>query len=98
MIIKVIEAYKVAAEKYPKKLKSWEIIGQAKIVLKAQNEKQLKEIYNKAIENDIPASLIEDDGLTQIKSGSLTCCAIGPGKIHFNFFIILDRIISIKAK
>ena len=69
----------MAVDKYPSQLKAWEINSQAKIVLKTQSKKQLKEIYKKARDSDIPASLIEDDGLTQVASGTFTCCAVGPG-------------------
>lgn len=81
----VIEAFKMAAEKYPMELKAWEINSQAKIVVKTQSEKQLKEIYKKARDSDVPASLIEDDGLTQVAAGTFTCCAVGPGQMLSRF-------------
>lgn len=57
----------------------WESYGQAKIVVKAPNEQTLLDLEKRAKELKIPTGLIEDDGLTQVKQGTLTCIAIGPG-------------------
>jgi len=52
---------------------------QKKICLKVNSEAELLEIYNKAIENDIDAHLIEDHGLTEFKGvHTKTCVALGP--------------------
>lgn len=75
----MIEAYKDAMENYPDRLLAWENFGQAKIVLKVKGEKLIRALHKKAKEMKIPTGLIEDDGLTQVSNGSLTCCAIGPG-------------------
>ncbi len=57
----------------------WKEGGQAKIVLKVASEAELDELYRKARSAGIPASLIEDRGLTQVEPGTVTCLGIGPG-------------------
>jgi len=50
-----------------------------KICVSVNSIDELIEIYEKALENQIPTSLIEDSGLTEFKGvKTITCCAIGP--------------------
>lgn len=73
-----VAAYK-AVTKYPKILQAWEECGQAKITVKVDSEDALKEIATQARTVGLLANTIQDAGRTQIKSGSKTVCAIGPG-------------------
>ncbi|MDE1857643.1 MAG: peptidyl-tRNA hydrolase Pth2 [Thaumarchaeota archaeon] len=57
---------------------AWKEGGQAKIVLKVASESDLRDVFRKAKSAGLPASLIEDRGLTQIEPGSATCVGIGP--------------------
>jgi len=57
----------------------WKDEGQAKIVLKVASESELNELFRRAKSTGLPASLIEDKGLTQIEPGTVTCVGIGPG-------------------
>jgi PTH2 family peptidyl-tRNA hydrolase len=57
----------------------WKEGGQAKIVLKVGSEAELDELFRKARGAGLPASLIEDRGLTQVEPGTVTCLGIGPG-------------------
>ena len=51
-----------------------------KIVVYVNSEQELLEIYNKATEQNLPRSLIQDAGQTEFNGVSTyTCCAIGPG-------------------
>ena len=56
----------------------WKDGGQAKIVLKIGSEEELREVFQKAKGAGLPASLVEDRGLTQIEPGTATCVGIGP--------------------
>lgn len=56
----------------------WKEGGQAKIVLKVESENALRDLFQKARGAGLPASLIEDRGLTQIEPGTVTCLGIGP--------------------
>lgn len=50
-----------------------------KICVSVNSEIELLDIYNKAKEENIPCSLIQDSGLTEFKGiPTYTCCAIGP--------------------
>ncbi len=57
----------------------WKDEGQKKVVLKAGSESELRELFKTARASRLPASLVEDRGLTQLEPGTVTCLAIGPG-------------------
>jgi len=57
----------------------WKEGGQRKVVLKVQSEGELHEVFKKAKAAKLPASLIEDKGLTQLEPGTVTCVGVGPG-------------------
>ncbi len=58
---------------------AWRAGGQAKIVLKVQSEDELRQLFQKAKGEKLPAYLVEDRGLTQLEPGTVTCLGIGPG-------------------
>ena len=57
----------------------WKEEGQAKIVLKVESEAELSELFRKAKSAGLPATLVQDRGLTQVEPGTVTCLGIGPG-------------------
>jgi PTH2 family peptidyl-tRNA hydrolase len=59
-------------------VKLWESGGSKKVVLKVSNLQQLKNIRKKAAYSKLPSFIVSDAGLTQIKSGTITCLGIGP--------------------
>lgn len=73
-----VAAYK-AVENYPEVLRAWERCGQAKITVKVDSDSALKEIAKQAAAVGLLANTIKDAGHTQVKPGSRTVCAIGPG-------------------
>ena len=56
----------------------WEAWGSKKVVLKAENLKELLELQKSAKKAKIAQSLIKDAGLTEVKPGTVTALAIGP--------------------
>jgi len=74
-----LAAAEAAQQRKPSWYEGWKGEGQAKIVLKVDSEEQLNELFQKARSAGLPASLIEDRGLTQIEPGTVTCVGIGPG-------------------
>ncbi len=56
----------------------WLNEGMKKIVLKVSKKSDLIDLYKKAKKDNLPCELIEDRGLTQIESGSITALGIGP--------------------
>jgi len=60
------------------KLKKWRALGQKKIVLRVDNEKELLMYFQQAKDLDFSASLITDAGKTVIAPGTKTAVAIGP--------------------
>lgn len=74
-----LSAAEEARERRPKWYEGWKDGGQAKIVLKVESEDDLRELLRKAKSSGLPASLIEDRGLTQLEPGTVTCLGIGPG-------------------
>lgn len=62
----------------PKWYESWLQQGQAKVVVKAGSESELRELLKAAKTMGLPSSLIQDAGLTQLEPGTATCLGIGP--------------------
>lgn len=56
----------------------WKADGQKKVVVKVQSQAELEETFRKAKSAHLPASLINDRGLTQLEPGTATCVGIGP--------------------
>jgi peptidyl-tRNA hydrolase, PTH2 family len=67
----------------------WLKTGQAKVVLKAENLTELIELEDHARTIGLPAVRVQDSGLTQIPSGTITCIGIGPGPVE-----LIDKITS----
>lgn len=61
-------------------VKEWNADGSKKVVLKVSGEKQLKELEKLAKREDVPAYLVRDAGMTQLKPGTITALAIGPAR------------------
>ena len=74
-----LSAAEAAREKKPLWYRGWRDEGQAKIVLKVESEVALDDLLRKAKSAGLPASLIQDRGLTQLEPGTVTCLGIGPG-------------------
>lgn len=67
-----------ASRSRPEWFEAWKSEGQKKVVLKAGTESELDELYKLARRSKLPASLVEDRGLTQLEPGTVTCLGIGP--------------------
>ena len=74
-----LAAAEAAQARKPRWYDGWKAEGQAKIVLKVESEGDLVELYDKARSAGLPASLIQDRGLTQVEPGTVTCLGVGPG-------------------
>jgi PTH2 family peptidyl-tRNA hydrolase len=70
-------------------LKSWFNEGQPKIVVKVSSLEELIQVQSHAEELRIPAVVVQDRGLTQIPSGTVTCVCIGPAPSY-----IIDKVTS----
>jgi peptidyl-tRNA hydrolase, PTH2 family len=57
---------------------SWFKGGQAKVVVKVKTIEELMEIRKRAEELSLPVVQVQDSGLTQVPSGTITCIGIGP--------------------
>jgi len=73
-LMAAFEAYKEHREWFT----AWWESGQKKVVVKVSNEGELLELYEKARQRGLPASLVRDAGLTELPPGTLTAVAIGP--------------------
>jgi PTH2 family peptidyl-tRNA hydrolase len=75
-----LDAADTARRKHPEWYDSWREQGQAKVVVKTDGgEQALEDLQKQARSSGLPASLIQDRGLTQLEPGTTTCLAIGPG-------------------
>ena len=59
-------------------LSAWRSLGQAKIVLKVADEKELLQYFQEAKDSGFATSLISDAGKTVVAPGTNTAVAIGP--------------------
>jgi PTH2 family peptidyl-tRNA hydrolase len=57
---------------------SWFGAGQAKVVVKVKNIEELMDVRIRAEKMNLPVVQVQDSGLTQIPSGTITCIGIGP--------------------
>ena len=73
-----LSAAEAAQQRKEKWYEAWKDGGLAKVVLKVGSEPDLRELFLRAKSAGLPASLIEDRGLTQVEPGSVTCAGIGP--------------------
>jgi peptidyl-tRNA hydrolase, PTH2 family len=70
-------------------VRSWLNEGQPKIVVKVNSLEELLQIKSKAEKFKIPLVIVQDRGLTQIPSGTVTCIGIGPAPSD-----IIDKVTS----
>ena len=73
-----LAAAETAQEKKAGWYREWREEGQAKIVLKVGSLEALDELFRRARSAGLPASMIEDRGLTQVDPGTVTCLGVGP--------------------
>jgi len=74
-------AFKKAQKKDKRALDGWEEGGQAKVVLRAQNEQEMLDLEEEARKEKLITYLVVDAGKTQVASGTNTVLAIGPGEV-----------------
>jgi PTH2 family peptidyl-tRNA hydrolase len=77
-----VSCYQQMINTSPETLRSWELMGQPKIVLKAEEdgEQYLLELCDKAKGAGLVTAIVRDAGKTQVESGTVTVLGIGPGK------------------
>jgi len=66
---------------------SWIREGQKKVVVRAENLGELKELQAQARQLKLVTSLVEDAGMTELPPGTVTCLGVGPGPNN-----IVDRV------
>lgn len=72
-----IDLYRKLVEKQSKSLDNWEECGETKIVVRGNSTEELIDIESRAkTDPSITTSIIEDAGLTEIASGSITCVGL----------------------
>lgn len=74
-----LSSAEVAMERRPQWYEAWKAQGQKKVVLRARDERELRELYAVARGLDLPCYLVQDAGLTELEPGTVTTLGIGPG-------------------
>ncbi|MHC1570449.1 MAG: peptidyl-tRNA hydrolase Pth2 [Methermicoccaceae archaeon] len=70
-----------AFERSSKKTRdAWLLQGQKKVVVRAESEQELMELYELAVRMGLPCALVHDAGLTQLPPNTLTALGIGPAQ------------------
>ncbi|WEU39680.1 MAG: peptidyl-tRNA hydrolase Pth2 [Candidatus Odinarchaeum yellowstonii] len=84
-----VAASEEARRKYSKWWLDWLNEGQRKIAVKVKTLDELLDLKLKAKEAQLPYSLIEDRGLTEVPPGTITALGIGPAPAN-----IVDKLTS----
>lgn len=63
-------------------MKEWFNNSFTKICVYVKSEKELKAIYEQAVEKELPCSLIKDNGKTEFKEPTYTAVAVGPAEVE----------------
>ena len=83
MAVQVAHAAVIAAldtkSRRRKWFSAWVEEGQKKVVVRASGLPEIHALRAKARTLDLPTSLVEDAGLTELPPGTVTCLGIGPG-------------------
>jgi len=61
-------------------LAAWLSDGQPKVVLKVASAGELQDVVERAHAAQLPVELVSDAGRTQVRPGTVTCCALGPAE------------------
>jgi PTH2 family peptidyl-tRNA hydrolase len=57
---------------------AWKRTGTTKVVLSGWSEQELLDLYKEAVSKYLPASIIADEGRTEVDPGTITGVGIGP--------------------
>ncbi len=68
----------VAQEKHKDWYREWKKEGQKKVVVKAGDENELRELHEAAKALGLPCFLVQDAGLTELEPGTTTALGVGP--------------------
>jgi peptidyl-tRNA hydrolase, PTH2 family len=74
----VMAAFEAKA-RHRKVFQQWWAEGQKKVVVRASDLAELRELQAQARGLHLTTALVEDAGLTELPPGTVTCLGIGPG-------------------
>ncbi|KAK7070262.1 Peptidyl-tRNA hydrolase protein 2, mitochondrial [Halocaridina rubra] len=77
-----LKAFKQLQKSNRRLLRSWEMNGQPKVVLKTDDEENMMNLATVAREVGLTVSIIQDAGRTQVDPGSRTVVGVGPGPVE----------------
>ncbi|MDE1767828.1 MAG: peptidyl-tRNA hydrolase Pth2 [Candidatus Micrarchaeota archaeon] len=75
-----IMSYLIAVKENKEIVDEWMKGGQKKIVLKVDDDKAIKRLFEAFKFKKIPCALVNDAGLTQLPPGTITTLGVGPWK------------------
>jgi peptidyl-tRNA hydrolase len=71
-------AYRQSAEADPISLNTWQVSGEAVIVLGVDSEEQMRELVEKGKDAGLQTHVVRDAGRTEVAPSTATVAAIGP--------------------
>lgn len=75
-----VMSYMAALRENKEIVDQWIKEGQKKIVLKVDDDKAIKKLFEAFKFKNIPCALVNDAGLTQLPPGTITTLGVGPWK------------------
>jgi len=82
-----VESSEIAKRENREVWKKWRNTSGKKVALRVESLKELLDLYNKALQLNVPCALIKDAGLTELPPGTTTALGIGPDRSE-----IIDKI------
>jgi len=73
-----VMASEEAKASHPDWWNRWWSLGQKKVVLRVESEKELLQLYEECVKRGLPTVLVRDLGLTELPPNTLTALGIGP--------------------
>lgn len=77
-----VKSVEELSREHKSNVQTWLLVGQRKIVVKLDDEAQMKKLHEQALLLGVPAIVIHDAGHTEVEAGTATVLGLGPGRFN----------------